>query len=66
MTQQPLGFSLADRVARWAKYNDGGTFDALCDAMGVNASDVDIAARKAGALRWVDGKGYEVGFEVTP
>ncbi len=59
-----LGFTLADRVAAWATSNDGARFSALCDAMRatydeddtVSVSDIDVAARSVGALRWVDGR----------
>ena len=59
MTQQPLLLTLAARVAAWAEQHDGATFDALCEAMRVNAGDVDVAVVKVGALRW-GARGYEV------
>ncbi len=60
MTQLRLGLTLADRVAAWAAVNECAKFYELCEAMDATAGDVDIAAREVGALRWVDGKGYEV------
>lgn len=65
MTQQQL-FSaraptLADRVRAWAERHDGAAFWELCDALPrESASEVDAAAREVGALRWVDGTGFEV------
>jgi hypothetical protein len=60
MTQLKLGLSLPDRVAAWAAQNEGARFWELCDAFPeLGASDVDIAAREAGALHWANG-GYEV------
>lgn len=60
MTQLKLGLSLPDRVAAWAARNEGARFWKLCEAFPeYGASDVDIAAREVGVLRWADG-GYEV------
>ena len=67
MTQTPLSFMLPDRIAAWARCNDGAPFCALTDAMGVGredgptTSDVDVAAVTVGALRW-GVRGYEVGM----
>lgn len=64
MTQLPLiaaPLTLADRVRAWAEQHDGARFWELCEAMGASATEVDAAAREVGALRWVDGKGFEVG-----
>ena len=58
MTQTSLSFTLVDRAHAWADANEGGTFADLCDAMGADATSVDVAAR--GVLRWRDG-GYQVG-----
>lgn len=56
MTQTRLGFTLTIRVAAWATSHDGARFWELCDAMGEPATEVDVAARSVGALRWVDGR----------
>ena len=45
MTQTSLSFTLADRACAWADANEGGTFADLCDAMGADATSVDVAAR---------------------
>lgn len=58
MTQTQLPLTLRDRVTAWALAHDGGTFAALCDAMGLDATTVDQAARHV--LAWGDG-GYYVG-----
>lgn len=57
--------ALAARVAAWAREHAPARFSALCDALpGVSASDVDAAAREAGALRWVEGEGTRGRFDV--
>lgn len=67
MTQLPLTagpVSLADSVRAWAAGHDGAPLWELCEALpGYGASDIDAAAREVCALRWVDGKGYEVGLD---
>lgn len=65
MTQQQLfharARTLAERVRAWAERHDGTRFWQLTDALpGESASEVDAAAREVGALRWVEGTGFEV------
>ena len=60
MKQLPLGLTLADRVRVWAERHERAPFWELCEAMRATPSEVDAAALEVGALRWVDGKGFEV------
>jgi hypothetical protein len=68
MTQLPFPSPLsplAVRVATWAREHAPAPFSELCDALpGASASDVDAAAREAGALRWVAGEGNRGRFDV--
>jgi hypothetical protein len=56
---------LAARVLAWAREHGPARFRDLTDDMpGVNASDVDHAAKEAGVLRWVGGEGHRGRFDV--